>query len=151
MGDVVIRIPWNKQIAKRLFVGLLVAVPLVYALTLHGLEKYRIGFASTSSDEHPVSEDGWIVTLRYEPLFQGHVEYEVCLNGTTTERVYVRGGAYFDSGGADYFDKNGQFMSSDSWGAGGEENTSNGELLNLHFCQQVPRWFWNVKTKPFEY
>ena len=144
----------------RIAVGVAIAFPIIYIVITHGVTKYRLGPV-----DDPYIEDtaSWIVTLRHDLPFEGSYgqRYQVCLNDFTSERVYVhRSSSGFDAGSA-YYDKDGEFMSTwstDDTGQAYQNGEYVGNMLaeenpaknilgdNLHFCERIPAWFFNLKV-----
>ncbi len=148
------------MIVLRIAVGAAIALSIIYIVITHGVTKYRLGPV-----DNPYTEDttAWIVTLRHDLPFEGPYgqRYQVCLDGFTSERVYVhRSSSGFDAGNA-YYNKDGEFMSTWSTDDTGqayqngeyvgnvlaEENPAKNTLGgNLHFCERIPAWFFNLKV-----
>ncbi len=168
MGEIVIRIPWNKKIIKRVVIGLLIALPIVYILVMHGAEKYinviqRSAICDLCEPSGNNTESSWIVTLRHDLPFESKYgqRYEVCLDQIHLERVYVRNSSGgFDSSRA-YFNKDGEAMgtwSSDDTGQAYQNGEYVGSIIDevnpakdlfresLWNCKRVPAWFFNMKV-----
>ena len=130
--------PW---LGVGIALGILAACLAVFFLT-YKIESYPLKIAKDVSGDVRHA-DAWIVTLQKENSDKSK-EYKICLDdrGNPTYTIHYRGLGTGDT----YFNSEGQYIGSSSIDDTGT-TTSDGAQPELVGCENVPKWFFELKVQ----